>query len=392
MTVMKKEKAFYEFKEYMITRYPDPSEFEKREYIELEKEVFSKINKSNLLISTEIVKSTESIFSKIYYTMNFRNTAEKYKMNILKEYINKMEELAGSKKQFSDKEVEEVDLLLKYKRDFSLLSTWRWNYNFSFVYIFENADSNDNPSINELKYLLRSLEYHLPWFNGDIFTVTQKKVNGELAWLNPSNSNIHVINQDKIKPKKAIQTQNIHIIEMYLDKIPGIYERFVYLKNNHYFINYIHPQFFFSKEFYPKYNLKDALTDSEIKIERKNNKAFFNTYDAIVSFFGKTYVTKYRHFKDAPFPLYRDLFEPSRKLYESYVNEMLTHVKPVNTDLLPLYMVMTYNIYGTDQSYYPKYVTGYGKIRNAEIPELKKKRTIAYYGYDIPHHIFLIVQ
>jgi len=378
-----KEKALYEFMEYMITRYPKPSEFEKKEYIELEEAILPKINESNILISTEIVKSTESIFNKVYYALHFRDTAEKYKMNILKEYVNKMEELAGPKKQFSDREVEEVDLLLKYKSDFSLLSTWKWDYNFSFVYIFENANANNNPSINELKYSLRSLEYNLPWFSGDIFIVTQKKVNDEFAWLNLSNSNIHVINQDQIIPKEAAQTQNVHIIEMYLDKIPGISERFVYLKNNHYFINYTHPQFFFSKEFYPKYNLKDALTDSEIKIERKNNKAFFNTYDAIVDFFGKTYVTKYRHFKDAPFPFYRDLFEPSRKLYENYVNETLTHTHPTTTDLLPLYMVTTYNIYGTDQPYYPKYVTGYGKIRDAEIPKLNKKRTIDYYGFDI---------
>jgi len=46
-------------------------------------------------------------------------------------------------------------------------------------------------------------------------------------------------------------------------------------------------------------------------------------------------------------------------------------------------MVTTYNIYGTDQPYYPKYVTGYGKIRDAEIPKLNKKRTIDYYGFDI---------
>ena len=44
---------------------------------------------------------------------------------------------------------------------------------------------------------------------------------------------------------------------------------------------------------------------------------------------------------------------------------------------------MTYNIYGTDQIYYPEYVAGFGKIRNSPLPKLNKNRNITYYGFDI---------
>ena len=54
-----------------------------------------------------------------------------------------------------------------------------------------------------------------------------------------------------------------------------------------------------------------------------------------------------------------------------------------NFNILSIYLVMTYNIYGTDQIYYPEYVAGFGKIRNSSLPELTKNRNIAYYGFDI---------
>ena len=378
------ENAFYEFTEYMITRYPDPSEFEKREYIELEQSILSIINET-MPLSTSVIKSVEAKFSK-KYTSTFKRIVEQYKKNVIKEYINIKEYLSGPKKEYSDSEMEEISSLLKYNGE-ELSPNWEWAKKMSFVYILENAYDPVSIGINELKYSIRSLEKYLPWFEGDIFIVTQTDVTYELLWLDSNNTKIHVINQSEIIPEKAAQTQNIHIIEMYLDKIPGISERFVYLKNNHFFINYIHPNFFFSKDFYPKYNLKDSLTELEIDEERRKNTAPFNTYNIIRDVFSESYVKHYRYFKDAPFPLYRDLFEPSRKLYERYVNETLSHTEPDRNDLLPLYIVSTYNIYGTDQPYYPEYVAGYGKIRNAPLPILNKDRTIDYYGFDIPSPI-----
>jgi len=170
---------------------------------------------------------------------------------------------------------------------------------------------------------------------------------------------------------------------MYFDKIPNISERFVFLKNNHFFINYTHPHFFFSTEGYPKYNLMDALTEEEINNLKINDKPFINTYETIMEYFGKTYVTYQRKFKDAPCPLYRDLFEPARQLYEEQVKETISHLNYDNTDFLPLYMVSTYNIFGTEQPYYPNYVVGYGKIKNAPLPVLNNKRSIKYYGFDV---------
>ncbi|OUM58242.1 hypothetical protein PIROE2DRAFT_69985 [Piromyces sp. E2] len=375
-----KEKSLYEFTEYMVTRYPVPSEFEKQEYIDAEKDLIPLFNKTNSF-SANITDSVESLFKK-QSIHKFKQIVDQYKLNVISEYLDKKEAISGPKKEVSDREANEVDFLLSYNGG-ELSDEWQWASEISFVYILQNAKSDDNPGINELKYSMRSIEKYLPWFKGKIFIVTQKEDSGELSWLKTTNQRVKIINQKDILPESVANSRNIHAIEMFLDKIPGISERFVYLANNHYFINYAHPRFFFSKEFYPKYNLNDVIPEEELDNERSKRKDFFNTYSIIMSYFGDDFITTYRYFRDAPYPLYRDLFEPTRVLYKNYVDETLTHKEPKDTDFLPLYMVSTYNIYGTEQPYFPNYVTGYGKIKRAPLPRLNPNRTIDFYGFEV---------
>jgi len=375
-----KEKSLYEFTEYMVTRYPDPSEFEKQEYIDAEKDLIPLFNKTNSF-SANITESVESLFKK-QSIHKFKQIVDQYKLNIISDYLDRKEAISGPKKEVSDREADEVDFLLSYSGE-ELSDEWQWAKDMSFVYIYENAESKSNNAINELKYSMRSIDKYLPWFKGKIFIVTQKEENGELSWIKTSNQRVKIINQSEILPESVGSTENIHAIEMFLDKIPGISERFVYLANNHYFINYVHPRFFFSKDFYPKYNLNDVIPEEELDNERSKRKDFFNTYSIVMSYFGDDFITTYRYFRDAPYPFYRDLFEPTRTLYKNYVDQTLTHNKPEDTDFLPVYMVSTYNIYGTEQPYFPNYVTGYGKIKRAPLPRLNPDRTIDFYGFEV---------
>jgi len=170
---------------------------------------------------------------------------------------------------------------------------------------------------------------------------------------------------------------------MYLDKIPNISEKFVYLKNNHYFRKFTHPLFFFSREFYPKYNFKDVIpVDKEI-LQNRSTNSFIYTYKGIVRYFGESYIPTFRHHTNAPFVLYRDLFNPARELFKDYVNKTKLHKDYKKMDILPIYMVQNYNIYGTAHPYYPSYVPGYGYVRAMPPPALNPERTVDYYGYDI---------
>ncbi|ORX52890.1 hypothetical protein BCR36DRAFT_582302 [Piromyces finnis] len=372
-----KNRVLYEFTQYMITRYPDASSFEKKEYVDLElqlKPEFDEVNEFSRYIQSGIPENYNK------YNLNkFREVIQHYKNVLIRNYIIKKKTLSGEPKHMSDREMEEIEFLTNYQGK-GLEREWRWAEKISFVYILENGDEEEDTNKYELlKLSIRSLVKYLPWRKGTIYIVSQKDVNDRFKDLKVKN--LQIIHQNQFIPEAASTTNNSHVIEMFFDKIPGISERFVYLKNNHFFINYTHPRFFFSKQFYPKYNLMAALTEEEIL--NNSDKPFINTYEVIREYFGKTYITNLRKFKDAPYPLYRDLFEPARQLYAEQVEETITHLNYDNNDFLPLYMVSTYNIYGTEQAYYPDYVVGYGKIRNAEPPTLNRKRTIDYYGFDI---------
>ena len=169
---------------------------------------------------------------------------------------------------------------------------------------------------------------------------------------------------------------------MTYNKIPDISERFLYLNPNHYFKNFIHPRFFFDKEFFPKYNFASPLCEIT-KIIKDKKESFFKTYEAIKVFFGNNYINNYRALLDSPLSLYRDLFSPVRKLYISQVSDSYFR----NFDLLPMYLISTYNIYGASQIYFPKYVAGFGKIRTIVPPSLRQDRRISYYGFDITSEI-----
>jgi len=157
----------------------------------------------------------------------------------------------------------------------------------------------------------------------------------------------------------------------------------VYLENHHFFKRYTHPRFFFSKEFYPKYNFKDVIPVDKHVMNVHSMSSFFYTSKAIVRYFGDSYVNSFRHLENAPYALYRDLFKPARELFWSYVEKTNLHKDYGRMDLLPMYMVANYNIYATAQPFYPEYVAGYGYVRNFPPPKLNPKRTVKYYGFDI---------
>ncbi|OUM66171.1 hypothetical protein PIROE2DRAFT_6700 [Piromyces sp. E2] len=386
-----KENILYEFTEFMITRYPKASSFEKKNYVDLEEKVkpqFDEVNEFSRYIQSGIPLNYNK-----YNLSKFRDVLRYYKNIIIKDYIGEKDALSGKPKTISDRELEEMNVLSQYQGE-RLDRAWKWAKNISFVYILENGDEEEEgevmventPKYELLKLSIRSLEKYLPWHTGNIYIVTQKEINNKKvkwAMTNSKNKKVIVVHQSTLIPEMAKSTRNRHVIEMYLDKIPNLTERFVLLKSNHFFINYTHPRFFFSKEGYPKYNLMNPLTKEELNDLEINDKPFIHTYNTTIEYFGPTYVTTYRKFKDAPYPLYRDLFEPVRQLYREQVDELVTHINYDSNDFLPLYMVSTYNIYGTEQPFYPDYVAGYGKIRDAPLPILPKKRNIQYYGFDI---------
>jgi len=381
-----KNSSSFQLSEYMITRYPEPSPFEKKEYVDLELSIKPLFDKIDDLFNIFKYNLTENFQSN--NTIEFSNVLKDYELNMISQYMESKAALSDPQPELSQRETEEINFINSYEGK-NLTEDWQWTSNISLVYIYEGINDNQNKSATiteseKLKYSIRSVDKYLPWFKGKIFIVTRTKISkddNDLQWLNRSNKRIKIIYQNDIIPKKLRKPNNKNIIHMFLDKIPGISERFIYLKSNHYFIHYTHPRFFFSPKFYPKYNLGRPLGKKEIKYLKKKDTPFYNSHEIIRKYFGNTYFKSYRYFLEAPVPLYRDLFEPARQLFNEEIYK--TYDPSADKDILPLYLVFNYNFYGTAQPYYPEYVCGYGDVRKTEAPNLNPKRTIDFYGFDI---------
>lgn len=80
------------------------------------------------------------------------------------------------------------------------------------------------------KYWFRSVEKYAPWVR-NIFVVT----NGQIPdFLKLDNEKVKIIKHSDIIPKRYLPTFNSNVIELYLCKIPGLSEHFVYFNDDVY--------------------------------------------------------------------------------------------------------------------------------------------------------------
>ena len=104
---------------------------------------------------------------------------------------------------------------------------------FSFIFSLKRIilTENDINTIIFLKYSLYSIEYYLPLFNGIIFIIVQC-ILCIISLVNIKNKHIKIINPKDFISKKIRIEYSKETIEMYLDKIPKISVRFIYLIQN----------------------------------------------------------------------------------------------------------------------------------------------------------------
>lgn len=96
----------------------------------------------------------------------------------------------------------------------------------------------------ELKYSLRSVEKYAPWIRR-IFIVTD---NQTPEWLDTDNPKIRIVDHTEIMPKECLPCFNSAVIELFLDKIPGLSEHFLYANDDMYFNRPVFPETFFAHD------------------------------------------------------------------------------------------------------------------------------------------------
>lgn len=108
-------------------------------------------------------------------------------------------------------------------------------------------------SHDELLYSLRSAEKFAPWIH-HIFIVTDNQVP---KWLNLENPKVTVVDHKEIIPNEKLPLFNSNAIEMFLWRIPGLSEHFLYANDDMFFGKEVAPNFFFDENGNPIVIMKE---------------------------------------------------------------------------------------------------------------------------------------
>lgn len=93
------------------------------------------------------------------------------------------------------------------------------------------------------KYWFRSIEKYAPWVN-KVFLITNGK---NPDWINPDNPKLELVKHSDYIPEEYLPTFNSHTIELFMHRIPGLSEHFVYFNDDFYLNAPITPDYYFKE-------------------------------------------------------------------------------------------------------------------------------------------------
>jgi len=93
-----------------------------------------------------------------------------------------------------------------------------------------------------LKYWFRGVEKFTPWVRKIHFVTCGQKP----EWLDETNPKINLVNHSDFIPAEFLPVFNSNLIEIYMHKIPGLAEHFVYFNDDFFIINHVTENRFFS--------------------------------------------------------------------------------------------------------------------------------------------------
>lgn len=92
-----------------------------------------------------------------------------------------------------------------------------------------------------LRYWFRGVEKFAPWVH-KIHFITE----GHLPkWLNTQHPNLHIVNHVDYIPEKFLPTFSSHVLEIWMHRIEGLTEHFVYFNDDFFLIRPVTPKDFF---------------------------------------------------------------------------------------------------------------------------------------------------
>lgn len=136
-----------------------------------------------------------------------------------------------------------------------------------------------------MKYWFRAVEKYAPWVN-KIYFITW----GHLPeWINEKNEKLVIVNHKDYMPSEILPTFNSNAIEMYIHKINGLSEKFVYFNDDMFVTRKVKP-----KDFFVKGKPKDSFVFNALSAcgNRTLNGIISNNLELISQKFNKKQVIK----------------------------------------------------------------------------------------------------
>lgn len=143
--------------------------------------------------------------------------------------------------------------------------------------------------LDNLKYWFRGVETYAPWVN-KIYFITW----GHLPqWLNLSHPKLIIVNHQDFIPEKYLPTFSSHVIELFLHRIKGLSEKFVYFNDDIFIVNKTTEEDFFKNDL----PVDLGIMDVNVSSDEYFGGAINNSLYIIKKYFSKKNITKKNIFK-----------------------------------------------------------------------------------------------
>lgn len=96
-----------------------------------------------------------------------------------------------------------------------------------------------------LCYQLRSIERYMPWIR-NIYIVMSISESQIPQWLNTQNERIHIVWDWEIVPREYLPVFNSNVIDLYISRIDGLSEHYLYACDDYIVMRNLQPEDFFS--------------------------------------------------------------------------------------------------------------------------------------------------
>lgn len=97
-----------------------------------------------------------------------------------------------------------------------------------------------------LRYQLRSIERYMPWIR-NIYIVMSISETQIPKWLNTENERVHIVWDWEIVPREYLPVFNSNVIDLYIPRIEGLSERYLYACDDYIVMRNLKPEDFFTE-------------------------------------------------------------------------------------------------------------------------------------------------